>query len=116
MPLEETTEIRRTRRGQAIDASCWGLFFIWLGVVMLLPVMPKGVGALGVGAIVLGGAVLRLVVHASVSTFWIVIGTIFVLAGVGEFFAIDLPLLPIALITCGVLLLFHSRAKRRVRR
>jgi hypothetical protein len=112
VPSEETTDIRRARRGTAIDVACWGLFFIWIGVIMLIPNLPKGAGAMGIGAIVLGGAVVRVLVGVTVSVFWLIIGTLFVLAGVGEFFAIDLPLLPGALILCGVLLLFHSRSSR----
>jgi len=116
MPLEENTEIRRSRRGQAIDAASWGLFFVWIGVVMLVPTLPRGAGALGVGLIVLGSAAVRLAVRVSVSTFWLIIGALFLAAGAGEMAGIDLPLLPAALIGCGVLLFFHGYSKRRVRR
>jgi hypothetical protein len=37
------------------------------------------------------------------------------LAGAGEMLGIDLPLLPMALIICGVLLLFHRKSGRRGR-
>jgi hypothetical protein len=109
---DELTETR-SARGARIDAVCWGLFFIWIGAVLLVKAMPPGAGSLGVGAIVLGGAIARLFLGVSVSTFWIIIGTLFVLAGLGEIFALDLPLLPVALIVCGVLLLFHRRSGRR---
>lgn len=110
---DETTEMRRSRRGKRLDAIGWALFFIWIGVVLLVKSLPPGAGALGLGAIVLGGAAVRLLLRVSVSSFWIIIGVLFVLAGVGEMKAIDLPLLPIALIVCGVLLLFHRRSGRR---
>lgn len=112
MMPENSAELRRLRIGKKLDAVGWALFFIWIGVVMLVKALPKGIGAIGVGVIVLGISVARLVTRASVSAFWIVIGTLFVLAGVGELMAIDLPLLPVALIVCGVLLLFHQKSKK----
>lgn len=110
---DETTEMRRSRRGKRLDAIGWALFFIWIGITLLVKSLPAGAGALGLGAIVLFGTIARLVLGVSVSFFWIIIGVLFLLAGIGEVKAIDLPLLPIALIVCGVLLLFHRRSGRR---
>lgn len=110
---DETTEARRSRRGRNLDAIGWAIFFIWIGIVWLVKAIPEGVGALGVGAIVLGGSAVRFLLRVSVSFFWIVIGLVFVLAGVAELKAVDLPLLPIAFIVCGVLLLFHRHSGRR---
>jgi hypothetical protein len=115
-PIEETTAWRRSVRGQRIDAVSWGLFFIWIAAILLMKRMPPGVGSLGVGVIVLGGAIVRRLLHTSVSTFWIVIGCVFLLAGIGGLLRLDLPLLPGALIICGLLLIFHSRSKRRGRK
>ncbi len=109
--VEETTEVRRSIRGQRIDAVCWGLFFIWIGIILIVQ-LPKGIGALGIGGIVLGGALARRLLRVSVSAFWIVIGSVFLLAGIGELMAIDLPLLPSALIICGMLMLLHHRSPR----
>lgn len=110
--VEESTEVRRSIRGQRIDAVLWGLFFIWIGVILLAH-LPKGVGSLGIGAIVLGGTLARRIFRASVSAFWIIIGTVFVLAGIGELMALNLPLLPGALIVCGVLMLLHHHSPRK---
>ena len=113
MIIAEHTEKTRSVTGARIDAVCWGLFFIWIGMILLFKGIPHGLGSLGVGAIILGGAVVRLVVGVTISSFWLIIGTVFVLAGLGELYAVDLPLLPAALIICGVLLLFHRKSKRR---
>ena len=110
---DETTEVRRSRRGRNLDAVGWLLFFVWIAVVVLVPQIPDGVGALGVGAIVLAGSVARLVLGVSISLFWLIIGAVFAAAGAGEMMGIDLPLLPLALIVCGVLLLLHRRSGRR---
>lgn len=114
--MDETTEQRRSRRAVSLDAIGWALFFIWLGIVLLMKKsLPDGVGSIGIGIIVLGGALARLVLGVTISNFWLIIGAIFLAAGIGELFAIDLPLLPIALIMCGVLLLFHQRSRKRGR-
>ena len=106
---------KRSVRGARIDAVLWGLFFVWIGIVLLFQVIPPGMGSLGVGVIVLGGALVRLIAGVSVSNFWLIIGAVFVIAGVGELLEIDLPLLPAALVVCGVLLLFHRKSGRRAR-
>lgn len=113
MLIEDKGNRRRSLRGARIDAVLWGLFFIWIGILLLIKDMPEGIGSLGVGAIVLGGALLRILVGASISVFWLVIGAVFILAGIGGLLSIDLPFLPIALLICGVLLLFHSKSGRR---
>jgi hypothetical protein len=102
----------RSALAKRLDAIGWGAFFIWIGVVLLVKAIPEGVGSVGVGIIVLGGALARLILGISVSMFWVIIGAVFLLAGIGELFAVDLPLLPVALIICGLLLLFHQRSKK----
>ncbi len=111
--LDDNEYRRRSLRGTRIDAVLWGLFFIWIGVVLLVKDIPRGVGSLGIGAIVLGGALLRVLAGASISLFWLVIGAVFILAGIGGLLSIDLPFLSIALLICGVLLLLHSKSGRR---
>jgi hypothetical protein len=48
-PFDETIEMRRSRRGKRLDAVGWALFFIWIGVVLLVKSLPHGLGALGLG-------------------------------------------------------------------
>jgi len=103
----------RSLKGARIDAVLWGLFFVWMGVILLWKKMPAGVGSLGIGGIVLGGALARWIFGATVSLYWLIIGAVFILAGIGGLAGIDLPFLSIALIVCGVLLLFHTKSHRR---
>lgn len=111
----EGSRKHRSLKGARIDAVLWGLFFIWMGTVLLWKDMPEGVGSLGIGAIVLGGASIRRLMGVSVSLFWLVIGAVFILAGIGGLLHIDLPFLSIALIVCGILLLLHTKSGRRGR-
>ena len=102
----------RSLRGARIDAVLWGLFFVWMGAIILWRDIPDGVGSLGIGAIVLGGASARRLAGVTVSLYWLVIGGVFILAGIGGLLRIDLPFLAIALIVCGVLLLLHTKSTR----
>ncbi len=99
--------------GRKLDAIGWGVFFIWMGIIMLVKVLPIGVGSIGIGVIILGEAVARFLLKVSISAFWILLGIIFILAGVGEIWAINLPLLPIAFIICGALLIFRQTTKTK---
>jgi hypothetical protein len=103
----------RSLMGARIDAVLWVLFFAWVGVTLLWSELPDGFGSLGIGAIVLAGALIRRVAGASISSFWLLIGTVFVLAGLGGMLSIDFPFLSIALIVCGVLMLLHKKSGRR---
>ena len=111
--MTEKSSNYRSLRGKRLDAIGWAIFFIWIGIVFLVKAIPDGVGSLGVGAIVLIGTLVRVFLRISVSLFWVIIGLVFLLAGLGELFAVDLPLLPIALIVCGILMLLHQRSYRR---
>ena len=103
----------RSLKGARIDAVLWGLFFVWLGTILLWKEIPEGVGSLGIGALVLGGALVRRLMGTTVSMFWLMIGGVFILAGIGGLLEIDLPFLAIALIVCGILMLFHGKSGRR---
>ncbi len=102
----------RGRLSKGLDAFGWVLFFVWIGAVLVLPQIPRGVGALGVGIISLFGTLVRLLLRQTISWYWVIIGVLFLAAGGSEMMGLDLPLLPIALIVTGVLLLQHRRSGR----
>ena len=52
MPVEETTEVRRSRRGKWLDAVGWTLFVVWIAAVFFVKEIPDGVGSLGLGILV----------------------------------------------------------------
>ena len=95
-----------------LDAVGWALFLIWIGVVLLIKALPDGAGGIGVSVIIFGGALVRFFLRVSVSSFWLIIGSVFLSGGLGEMIGIGLPFLPSSLIVCGVLLLFHQKSKK----
>jgi hypothetical protein len=64
-----------------IDAAGWGVFFIWVGIALLADV-GWGVGLLGVGIIALGGQATRWYFALKLDRFGLVLGIVFVVAGV----------------------------------
>jgi hypothetical protein len=106
-----TGAAQRSAMSRKLDAIGWGAFFIWMGIVMLVKILPAGTASIGIGVIILAEAIARLVIRVSVNAFWILIGIIFLASGFGEIFAVNFPLLPVAFLVCGVLLIIRQTTK-----
>jgi hypothetical protein len=87
-----------------MDAVGWALFFIWTGVAFLTHIS-WGVGLLGVGVIVIGSQLARKYYHFGLQGFSVVIGGIFILAGIRELAGLEFGLLPILCVVAGLALL-----------
>jgi len=92
----------------------WGLFFIWLGFVLMLKA-GSGLILLGVGLISLGMQVARKYSGLDSDGFWIVVGALFVVVGVWEMFDIQLPLMSVFLIVIGGAFLVSAFKGRSVK-
>lgn len=90
---------------QKLDTLSWALFFIWIGVAVLVDV-GWGWGSLGVAAIILGGAAIRRFKELPIEGFWIVVGVMFLVGGLWELFRVPWPLAPILIIGCGLAMLW----------
>ena len=87
-----------------VGIGSWGLFFIWLGLGLLLDV-DDAIWLLGVAAIVLGTQVLKSRLELKVEGFWIVVGLCFLLGGVWNLFSVTVSLVPVLLLLGGAALL-----------
>jgi hypothetical protein len=87
-----------------LAAVGWGLFFIWIGVVFLQE-YSAAVGLLGVGIITLIMQIWRKFAGLVLEGFWIVIGLLFVIGGLWAVFEVNIPLIPVALIISGLILI-----------
>ena len=101
---EELKEDETSKLSHKLTAVGWGLFFIWVGIVLLMKINP-GVGLLGVGVITLAMQVTRKYFNLKLERFWVVLGLLFVLGGLWNLFEATLPLVPILLIVAGLALL-----------
>lgn len=95
-----------------LEAAGFGLFFIWIGVA-LLSNFGWAVGLLGVGVIMLGTQIMRKSLALKVDGFWVVVGSLFVLGGIWEWFKIQLGLVPILCIVAGLALLVSALVSKR---
>jgi hypothetical protein len=89
----------------------WSLIFIWIGLSFLAN-FGVGLGLLGIGIITLGIQLVRIYYGLKLEGFWIVIGLLFVLGGLGYIWEVNIPLIPIVLILAGLVLLY-SIIKRK---
>ncbi len=90
-----------------LDAASWGLFFVWIGVAILLNV-GWGWGLLGVAAIILVGAAIRSLKGLPIEGFWVAVGLVLLACAVWEFFAISWPMHPVLIIGLGVVTLLRA--------
>jgi len=107
--MEGTTAgVRGTRmKAKRITAVGWGLFFIWLGLVLMFD---AGIGLIliGVGIISLGMQVSRKYVGLETDGFWILVAALFMAVGAWEMFGWKLPLMSLLLVIVGAALLVSA--------
>jgi len=112
---EELKTEERSELAHKLAAVGWSLFFIWIGVVLLME-GGVGIGLLGVGVITLGVQTARKYHRLTLEGLWVVVGLLFVVGGLWQLFEAKLPLVPILLIVAGVaLLVWTVRGKHRMR-
>jgi len=112
---EERKTEERSELAHKLAAVGWSLFFIWIGVVLLME-GGVGIGLLGVGVITLGVQTARKYHRLTLEGLWVVVGLLFVVGGLWQLFEAKLPLVPILLIVAGVaLLVWTVRGKHRMR-
>ena len=87
-----------------IQGLAWGLFFIWIGIVLLASIS-WGVGLLGIGILIFAGQLTRKQMGHELEAFWLVVGTFFVLGGIWMLLGIQVSLIPICSILAGAVLL-----------
>jgi len=110
-PQQEDRSRKRELKSR-VEAMSWGAFFVWVGVTLLFEVQ-LGIGLLGIGAITLGTQAIQSSMGLPVEGFWVAMGLCFLLGGVWEQFAIELPLVPILLIALGVIVFLKGGRVRR---
>lgn len=109
---EGSTAPPRSDLSEKVDVAGWGVFFIWVGIAFLADV-GIGVGLLGIGVITLGGQLARKGLRVRVERFWVLVGLLFFLGGLWTLLEIDVPLVPLLFIVCGVAVLVSAITGKR---
>lgn len=85
-----------------IDAIGWGLLFLMTGVLFLVPGLPDGTWLVGLGLLMLGGNATRLYIGLPIDRFGVIIGAGALLAGLGALAGMEIPVVALGLIACGL--------------
>jgi hypothetical protein len=98
-----------------LDAVGWGLFLIWLGIVLLAKAQTS-VALLGIGIIMLGVQLARLVLKIKWEGFWFVVGLLFIIGSLWQLANTRIELIPILLIAAGLALVLTRFLPRQVKK
>ncbi len=96
---DETT--KRVALERRFEAFGWGVLLIAVGTIWLLPDVPHGSWLIAAGLIMLGLNAARFFNGLRTSGFSLVVGVLALIAGLGDFLGVAMPLFPIALIVIG---------------
>lgn len=88
-----------------LEGAGWGLLLLWLGVTMLFS-LGSPVFLVGLGIIVLGVQSMRSRWNMKPERFWLVLGAVFIVAGILDVFGLGFSLVPLALIVFGLMALY----------
>ncbi len=102
--LGQASSNEKSERARQIDSVAWSIFFIWVGVVMLVH-MPWGWFLIGVAVLILATQSARWQMGLAIEGFWAVCGLVFFAGGLWSLLDLPWPLAPILLILLGVVLL-----------
>lgn len=97
----ETVEKQALNR--RLEAIAWGLFFVMIGGLGLVPnqQVPEGTWLIGTGVIMLGLNAARAFYGIRMSGFTNFLGIVAILAGVSAFLGVQFPFFPVLLILIG---------------
>jgi hypothetical protein len=109
-PAMAQTQVDTKGLDRRLEATAWGLFFIMLGGILVLPssVLPQGTWLIGAGLIMLGLNAARVYSGIRTSPFSIGLGIAAVVAGLADFAGLGLPILPLILVLIGVEIIFKA--------
>jgi hypothetical protein len=109
--VEKEEKAERRDVARKLDAAGWALFLIWVGIALLAKVS-LGIGLIGVGVITLAGQAVRKAFKLKPEILWLVVGIVFVVAGLWQHYKPKVELVPILLILAGLALLVSMCRKK----
>jgi hypothetical protein len=105
---------RRLQQDQRIDRIGWGIFFMCIGALWLMPrPLPSGMWLTTIGVLLLAVNVWRVVSGLPLRLSTSIVGAFALLTGIGLLFGVDLPVLALMLIAIGVGTLTEALLRRR---
>lgn len=99
---------------ERLGAISWGVFFVWIGVAIAAK-LGFGIALVGVGVITVGAQLARWAVHLPIERFWLVVGSLFMAAGVWPLLNLGVSFAPVVFMAIGVLIAAGGLGKKRNR-
>lgn len=96
-----------------LDQIGWGIFLLMIGVIWLVPGVPQGTWLIGTGVLLLALNAIRSNLGIQWSGVSVALGVLALLAGLGDFTGIKLPLFPICLVIVGATLILKPLVSQR---
>ena len=109
---EKLEETKKSDLIHKLSGVGWALFFIWIGLSFLAN-FGAAISMLGIGVIILGMQLIRKFMSLDFEGFWLVIGLLFVLGGLGRVLEVRIPIIPIVLILAGIVMLYSIISKKK---
>jgi hypothetical protein len=118
METNQTVDVAHGRENvisKHLEEIAWGMLLILTGVIWIVPGIPVPFGTwlIGTGIILVGINAVRYSLDRRFETFSVVLGIVALAAGVGEFLAVDLPILGLCLVAFGAVLLLRPLRKKQ---
>lgn len=98
-----------------IDTLGWGLLFVAIGAVSLMPAMPDGTWLIAAGLVMLGASAARRWLHLEVRAVTVVVGTVALAAGIFTVAGLTTEVGPLVLIVLGLTLVLGALYRARPR-
>ena len=96
-----------------LDQIGWGIFLVMIGVIWLVPGVPQGTWLIGTGILLLALNALRSRLAIPWSGVSVALGVLALVAGLGHFTGINVPLFPICLVIIGATLILKPLMSQR---
>ena len=113
-PAPPGADPRRARMDQRIDRIGWGLFFIVIGALWLVPEpLPEGTWLTVIGGLLLAVNGWRIASGLPVHLWTSIVGAFSLVAGAGLLSGLHLPVLALMLIAVGIATLAEPLLRRR---
>ena len=96
-----------------LDQIGWGIFLVMIGVIWLVPAVPQGTWLIGTGVLLLVLNAIRSRLGIQWSGVSVALGVLALVAGLGDFTGIKLPLFPICLVIVGATLILKPLVSER---
>ena len=109
-PTRVAPDLRHSALARRLDGVGWGLFLLMTGVLWLLPSasVPPGTWLIGTGLILLGLSSVRYLKGYGVNVLTAALGALALAGGLADFGGVELPLLAIALVAVGAIVLVRT--------